>query len=89
MTLLLLEENSPEELFKDTFWPDQVKNAWKNDEARVNLNSIYELEDIQHGLTCKCCSKIPHESYTCPIKAERLAKPQRGRPKQYRKERRV
>jgi hypothetical protein len=79
LTLLILEEDSPKELFKDTFWPDQLKVIWRSDKTRSSLNSIYDNED--HGVSCKCCTRIINESITCPTKAERLVKPRRGRPK--------
>ena len=33
---------------------------------------IYELAITAHGITCKCCDRIPRESITCPTSQERL-----------------
>jgi hypothetical protein len=75
LTLLILQDKS-EELFKDIFWPDLVKRLWK---LKPLLNPIYDNED--HGVSCKCCTRIVKESVTCPTKRERKHRRQRGRPK--------
>jgi hypothetical protein len=75
---LVIEETSPQELFKDISWPDQVKGLWHN---KPLISPVYDVTENHDGIECDCCTRIIHESYTCPTKAERLAKPQRGRPK--------
>jgi hypothetical protein len=75
LTFLILE-NSSEELFKDIFWPDLIKGLWRQKKL---INPIYDDQD--HGVSCKCCSRIIKESTTCPTKRERKQRRQRGRPK--------
>jgi hypothetical protein len=60
---------------------------WHCEKARKRGCNLYE-ENINHGYSCKCCTKIVEESVTCSPKQERLTKGQRGRPKQHRGEER-
>jgi hypothetical protein len=82
LTFLILE-NSSQELFKDTFWPDQLKGLWQD---RPHLNPVYDTENHDNG-HCKCkCTPVPIEHVTCPTKTERLVKRLRGRPKTQRRD---
>jgi hypothetical protein len=81
--LSLLIEEITEELFKDTFWPDQVKALWHD---RPAIDPVYDIENHENG-ECSCrCTPISRETVTRPTKEEIQAKPKRGRPKQYRRE---
>jgi hypothetical protein len=76
---LILEEHNSEKVNKDIFWPIQLKGIWRD---RPLLNPVYDIED--HGVSCKCCTRIAKEPITCPTKEERIQrwlKPQRGRPR--------
>lgn len=76
LTFLILQDNS-EKVNKDIFWPDLVERLWHQ---KTLLNPIYDNQD--HGVSCKCCSRIVKESVTCPTKKERerrSRKPQRGK----------
>lgn len=76
---LAIEQIDSKEILKVILWPDLVKGLWSQKKL---INPIYDDQD--HGVSCKCCSRIIKESITCPTKIERKVKRQRGRPTQRR-----
>ena len=74
---LVFEQDISEELFKDVFYQDQLSNIWK---LKPRLSSLYEL-NINHGVSCICCTPIPKPITTCPPKADQLRSHARGRPR--------
>jgi hypothetical protein len=77
MTSLILE--SKEQILKEKpiYWANFIEGLWQQ---KKDLNPIY-LKDQDHGINCKCCTRIVRESSTCPTKEERNKPKQRGRPK--------
>jgi hypothetical protein len=73
---LVIEEISLKEIFKDTFYQDQISRLWP---PKLLLSPIFEL-DINHG-SCICCTPIPKPITTCPLKVDQLKSRPRGRPK--------
>lgn len=77
MKLLILGRKL-EQILKDKgiSWPN-FDGLWQQ---KKDLNPIYSVDE-NHGIACKCCTRIVKESYTCPTKEERNRPKQRGRPK--------
>lgn len=76
MTLVLQEHRVPE-VFKDVFYQDEISSLWP---PKLLLCLIFEL-DIDHGISCNCCTPIPKPITTCPLKADQLKSKPRGRPR--------
>jgi hypothetical protein len=77
--LKLLLESKLEQILKDKgiYWPNFVDGLRQQ---KKDLNPIY-LVDEDHGIICKCCTRIVKESYTCPTNEERNRPKLRGRPR--------
>jgi hypothetical protein len=74
-----IDNRKSKEVLKDrpVYWANLVGGLWQQ---KKFLNPIYS-EDQDHGVTCKCCTKITKPSTTCPTKEERNRPKLRGRPK--------
>jgi hypothetical protein len=49
-------------------WQQELKELWALN-VKADTSGIYELP-IDHGISCRCCTKISVESYTHPTAAE-------------------
>lgn len=71
---LAIEQIDSKEILKDIFYQDELKALWP---SKSSISPVYDSEN--HGVSCKCCSKIIKESITCPTKIERARPRYRGR----------
>ena len=74
---LVIEQCIFRELFKDTFYQDQISRLWL---PKLLLSPIIE-PDINHSVSCICCTPIPKPITTCPLKADQLRPHARSRPR--------
>jgi hypothetical protein len=58
---------------------EQRKELWAL-HVKADTSGIYELP-IDHGISCRCCTKISVESYTHPTTAESKRERRPGRPR--------
>jgi hypothetical protein len=49
-------------------WQQELKELWAV-HVKADTSGIYELP-IDHGISCRCCTKISVESYTHPFREE-------------------
>jgi hypothetical protein len=66
-------------LLNITDWQQELKELWAL-HVKADTSGIYELP-IDHGISCRCCTKISAESYTHPTAAESKRERHPGRPR--------
>jgi hypothetical protein len=63
-------------------WQHELKEIWA-EHVKLDNSGVYELP-INHGISCRCCSKIVTKSYTHPTAAESKRERRPGRPRRRR-----
>lgn len=53
-------------LLKIKYWQEELDDIWAV-LVEADKSGVFELS-INHGIECKCCTKIPKESYTRPTR---------------------
>jgi hypothetical protein len=60
-------------------WQQELEELWAA-HVKADTSGIYELP-IDHGISCDCCTKNIHESYTHPTRIESKRERRPGRPR--------
>lgn len=60
-------------------WQQELKELWAA-LVKADTSGVFELP-INHGISCRCCSKIVTKSYMHPTAAESKRERRPGRPR--------